>query len=152
MPPPPSSSDGPIVPLVYQSYGLAKIINVILFFAKLLTIFDRHDNILPSVNQKCYCNSDNHQKGARPMHRDLFHHQELEHRRAVEQVRTYALQRALVNIHEEQRRARRQRGPLSWLMRVTGRALVRVGSRMAYDPYEATINLPISVNTPFSRN
>jgi hypothetical protein len=67
-------------------------------------------------------------------------------------VRAYALQRALVNLHKEQRRAQRQRGPLSRLMWVMGRALMRVGVRMAYNSYEVTVSLPLSVHTPYSRN
>jgi hypothetical protein len=86
------------------------------------------------------------------MHRDIFQHQELYQRQALDHARACELQRVLRGVNDGQRRARRQRGPLSWLLRVTGRALIQAGARLANDGYEPTLNLPIAVEKPFSHN
>jgi hypothetical protein len=84
------------------------------------------------------------------MHQEIFHHQEHVRRQAIEQERASRLRQAFTNINGEQRRARRRRGPLSWLLRTVGVMLVRVGTRLADDPLEGT--RPLLGGGSFSQN
>lgn len=83
------------------------------------------------------------------MHRDLFQHQEHARRQEIELARAYRLGQELASACPTQRRARR-RGPLSWLLRIVGVTLVRVGMRLADDPLAGTT--PLFSGGSFSQN